>query len=378
MSWPPGFRSAGVACGIKSGGAPDLGIILSDTPLAWAGTFTRNAAAAAPVLWSRSLAGHDVRALIVNSGNANACTGAAGDEAVAATTGVVALALGCAPEEVLVASTGPIGVPLPVERLVAAVPTAITTLGEDEEAFATSILTTDTRTKIATASVDGARITGVAKGAAMIAPNMATMLAFVATDAAIDSGALQDLLSGAVETSFNRISVDSCESTNDSVFLLSTGRTPVDMDRFGSALAAVCSDLAEQIVRDAEGGSHLVRVEVEGASDEASACLLARAVVDSNLWRAAVSGSDPNWGRIVSALGSADRDLELGSLEVAIGSQLIFKNGEPIGDLAAAAKEMAEYEFVVRCVVGSGPGSARFLTSDLTPDYVTLNATGTS
>ena len=378
MSWPAGIRSAGLACGIKAGDAPDLGLIVSDTPLAWAGTFTRNAAAAAPVTWSRSLQGRDVRALVVNSGNANACTGPAGEDAVAATTAAVASVLGCGSDEVLVASTGPIGIPLPVERMVTAMPTAVAALSDDEEPFATSILTTDTRTKTAEASVEAALITGVAKGAAMIAPNMATMLAFIATDAAIDRGALQSLLSSAVEQSFNRISIDSCESTNDSVFLLSTGRTPVEEGHFASALASVCSDLAEQIVRDAEGGSHLVRVEVEGAVDEDSACRLARAVVDSTLWRAAVSGADPNWGRIVSALGSADRHLDLGSLEVAIGSQLVFKNGEPIGDLAAAAREMAEYEFVVRCVVGSGPGSARFLTSDLTPDYVTLNATGTS
>lgn len=378
MSWPSRIRSAGIACGLKPGGALDLGIITAGQPLAWAGTFTRNAAAAAPVTWSRSLLGRDVRALVVNSGNANACTGGAGDEAVTATTAAVAAALRCERDQVLVASTGPIGVPLPVEKLVAAIPAAVAVLSNDEEPFATSILTTDTRIKTSSASVEGARITGVAKGAAMLAPNMATMLAFITTDAAIGSLALQEACSDAVDRSFNRISVDGCESTNDSVFLLSTGERALDGSRFRAALVAVCADLAEQMVRDAEGGSRVVRVEVEGAAHENAACRLARAVVDSALWRAAVYGADPNWGRIVSALGSADRGLDLGSLEVAIGSEIVFKNGEPAGSLVAAAKEMEEPEFVVRCVVGSGPGSVRFLTSDLSPEYVTLNATGTS
>ena len=378
MSWPEGILSAGIACGIKSGGELDLGVITGPGPLTWAGSFTRNAAAAAPVTWSRSLARRDVRALVVNSGNANACTGAAGMEAVAATTAAVADAIGCSRDEVLVASTGPIGVPLPVGKIVTAVPDAVAALGHDEGSFARSILTTDTHTKTASVTVDDVVVAGVAKGAAMLAPNMATMLAFIATDAALDASLLQDACSYAVERSFNRISVDSCESTNDSVFLLSTGDRSVEPSRFGEALASVCVDLAEQMVRDAEGGSRVVSVEISGADDEQTAYRLARAVAGSNLWRAAVYGADPNWGRIVSALGSAERGLDLHALEVAIGSEIVFKNGEPVGSLAAAATAMAAAEFTVRCHVGQGPESVRFLTTDLSPEYVTLNATGTS
>ena len=378
MSWPEGIRSAGIACGIKSGGALDLGLIAGAEGLAWAGTFTRNAAAAAPVTWSRSLAGRSVKALVVNSGNANACTGTAGVEAVAATTAAVAEALGCSDEEVLVASTGPIGVTLPVDRIMASIPDAVAALSSDQGSFANSILTTDTHAKTASFVVDDVTITGVAKGAAMLAPNMATMLAFIATDAALDAGSLQEACSYAVERSFNRISVDSCESTNDSVFLLSSGRKNIDPRRFGEALLSVCGDLAEQMVHDAEGGSKVVTVEVSGADDETAACRLARAVVSSTLWRAAIHGGDPNWGRIVSALGSAERSLDLQALEVVIGSEIVFKNGEPVGSLAVAAKEMAAPEFTVRCHVGQGPETVRFLTSDLSPEYVTLNATGTS
>jgi glutamate N-acetyltransferase/amino-acid N-acetyltransferase len=378
VTWPSGVSAAGVASGIKVDGSLDVGLLSFDEPLVWAGTFTRNAAAAAPVQWCRAAIGNKVRALVVNSGNANACTGAEGEAAVRATATAAAQALGCSVDEVLIASTGPIGVQLPIELLTASLPGAFASLSGDLDAFSRSIMTTDTRPKIAREAAGDASIVGVAKGAAMLAPNMATMLAFIATDVALDDASLSAALSGAVEQSFNRISVDACESTNDSVFLFSTGKQIVDEERFATALTTVCRSLAEKMVRDAEGGSRLVHVEIEGAADEAHACELARAVVSSALWKAAVHGADPNWGRIASALGSADRDLDLGALEIAIGSEIVFSGGAPFGSLEAAAKEMDPGEFTVRCRVGTGPGTVEFLTCDLSPEYVTLNATGTS
>jgi glutamate N-acetyltransferase / amino-acid N-acetyltransferase len=377
VKWPAGVRSAGVASGIKPEGS-DLGVILADAPVTWAGTFTKNAAAAAPVLWSRDRLGAKVRALVVNSGNANACTGTPGREAVLATAAAAASAIGCEPEEVLVASTGPIGVQLPLGKLVDALPSVLEVAGDDIDAFSASILTTDTHPKSSHAVVGEATIVGVAKGAAMIAPNMATMLAFLVTDARIDDGDLNSHLRTAVGRSFDRISVDACESTNDSVYLLTTGAVDVDGDAFAAALNSVCKDLAEQIVRDAEGGTKVIRIQVEGAASEAEAVSLGKAVAASDLWRAAANGKDPNWGRVASALGSVARDLDMGSLEISIGPELVFSKGEPCGSLDVAAKAMGEDEFALRCVVGEGAGSAEVLSADLSTDYVALNAEGTT
>jgi glutamate N-acetyltransferase / amino-acid N-acetyltransferase len=377
VKWPTGISSAGAACGIKSDGS-DLGVIVADVPVTWAGTFTKNAAAAAPVLWSRDRLGSKVRALVVNSGNANACTGTQGSEAVRATAAAAASAIGCEPGEVLVASTGPIGVPLPVTKLVDAIPSAVQGASADTGAFAAAILTTDTHPKVAHATAGGATVVGIAKGAAMIAPNMATMLAFLATDARLDDEDLNAHLRSSVSQSFDRISVDACESTNDSVYLLSTGTVNVEADAFAAALDSVCKDLAEQIVRDAEGGTRLIRIQVEGAASEVEAVSLGKAVAASDLWRAAANGSDPNWGRVASALGSVARDLELGSLEISIGPELVFSKGEPCGSLDVAAKAMDEDEFTLRCVVGEGAGSAEVLSADLSTDYVALNAQGTT
>ena len=378
-SWPKGVRSNGVACGIKSGGAADLGVIVADEAVAWAGTFTKNAAAAAPVTWCRGRLGGPVRAIVVNSGNANACTGPDGDAAVAATTDAAAAAIGCTPAEVLVASTGPIGVRLPVGKITGALADAVAGAGPDKESFAASILTTDTRPKSIERGMGAARISGVAKGAAMLAPNMATMLAFLVTDAAVDEDVLQQALTQAVARSFDRISVDACESTNDSVFLLATGRGPrVGDDELAHALETACKDLAQQMVRDAEGGSKLVRIRVTGAPDEDAAAGLGRAVAASTLWRSALYGADPNWGRVLSALGSADRALDLQRVLLSIGAETVFEHGAPCGSLDLAAKQMAGDVVEVTCVVGDGAGAAEVLTSDLSPEYVTLNAYGTT
>ncbi|HEX2196564.1 MAG TPA: bifunctional glutamate N-acetyltransferase/amino-acid acetyltransferase ArgJ [Actinomycetota bacterium] len=379
VTWPAGVRSSGVAAGIKDAGQADLGIVALDEPGAWAGTFTRSGAAAAPVVWSRSLLGGPLQAVVVNSGNANACTGAAGRAAVEETVRATAAALGCAERSVAVASTGPIGIPLPVAKVLHGIPSAVQHLSSGVGDFARAILTTDTRPKVAARSRDGFEVVGVAKGAAMLAPNMATMLAFVATDARCDAGALQDLLTKAVRTTFDRVDVDGCQSTNDSVFLLSSGDAgPADPRELATAVAEVCADLAEQMVRDAEGGSRLVRVRVTGADDEATAERLARGVAASALWRAAVYGGDPNWGRVVAALGAADPRLDLSRVTLSIGPEEVFRGGEPAGSLAAAAAAMADGDVTVSCVVGDAPVAVEVLTSDLSPAYVTLNAGGMS
>ena len=379
MRWPSGIRSAGTSCGIKSDGSYDLGLIASDEPVTWAGTFTKNAAAAAPVLWSRERLGGKVRAIVCNSGNANACTGAAGAQAVRATADAVAADIGCDPDEVLVASTGPIGVPLQLDNILSSIGRLKTGLGADSTDFANAIMTTDTSLKTAAASAGNVTVMGVAKGAAMCAPNMATMLAFIGTDASVDAATLQTALDRAVARSFNRISIDACESTNDSVFAFASGMGGVvEATELERALLEVCRSLAEQIARDAEGADRLMKIKVEGAADEATAAELGRAVADSVLWRCAVHGADPNWGRILSAMGSVQRDLDISKISVSIGTELVFDRGEPTGELSAAAKHMAADEFDVVCNVGSGAGYAEVLSADTSPEYVLLNAEGTS
>ena len=379
VTWPAGVGSSGVASGIKPSGEADLGVIALAAPAPWAGTFTRSGAAAAPVSWSRSLLGRPLRAIVVNSGNANACTGAAGENAVADTAAAAAIELGCSPEEIAVASTGPIGVRLPVDKILHGLTGALAHVSDDVTPFAEAILTTDTRSKVSRRSGDGFEVVGVAKGAAMLAPNMATMLAFLATDAAAAPDDLQRVLTSSVRTTFDRISVDACQSTNDSVFLVASGAAgDVPTPELQRCVAEVCGDLAEQMVRDAEGGSRLVRIRVAGARTEAHGEALARGVAASALWRAAVHGADPNWGRIVAALGALDPRLDLGDVAVSIGSETVFRAGEPVGSLANAAQAMSAGDVVVSCIVGGAATEVELLTTDLSPEYVKLNAGGMS
>ena len=378
VKWPQGFSGAGIACGIKDGEALDAGLLVADEPAKWAGVFTRNAAAAACVTANRARLGREMRALVVNSGNANACTGIAGEAAVTSTTAEAAALLGCTEQDVLVASTGVIGVQLPVEKLTRSLPSLKAGLTDDVEPFARSIMTTDTVMKVSEAYAGPAQIVGVAKGAAMLAPNMATMLAFITTDAALEPAAMQEILTGVVDRTFNRICVDACESTNDSVIVIASGREEVEPVKFESSLEQVCSDLAEQMIFDAEGGTKVVRLRIEGAADESGAVELGKAVASSVLWRSAVYGGDPNWGRILSALGVADRSLDLSSVTLAIGDEVLFAAGEPRGDMDAAAAVMKAHSYEVSCRVGGGPGKAELLTTDLSPEYVNLNAGGLS
>jgi glutamate N-acetyltransferase/amino-acid N-acetyltransferase len=341
--------------------------------------FTLNAAAAAPVMWCREHLGAPVRAVVVNSGNANACTGPAGPKAVTATAQAAAAAAGCDPHEVLVASTGPIGIELPVGAIETALPTALGATSDEVGAFAEAITTTDTVIKTSSRAAGAATVVGVAKGAAMIAPNMATMLAFLATDAAADTGLLHATLAPAVGRTFNRISIDACESTNDSVFLFATGTAGrAHPDDLAKAVEAVCADLAEQIVRDAEGAGKFVRIRITGAPSEERAAAAGRTVAASALWRAAVGGEDPNWGRVLSALGAADRSLDVARISLSIGGVPLFVDGDPTGALSEAAATMSADEIIVDCSIGSGPGTAEVLSADLTEEYVKLNAEGTS
>jgi len=379
VRWAQGFSGAGVACGIKTGGQLDLGLIVADEGVPWAGTFTANGAAASCVHHCRSLLGRTTRAVVVNSGNANACTGQSGSRAVTIIAEKAARAVGCLPQEVLVASTGPIGVPLPAELVVGALPRAVGTLSGEVGPFATSILTTDTGAKTAEADLGGASITGVAKGAGMLAPNMATMLAFIVTDARIPTHLLQPVFTDTVACTFNRVVIDGCESTNDSAFLLSSCRGErVDSERWERGLHDVCSDLARQMARDGEGATRCFSVGVAGAKDEASAVALGRAVASSALWRAAVNGADPDWGRIVAALGSVDRSLDLAALNLSIGAVQLLRNGQPTGLQKDAERVMQAKDFDVTCEVGAGTASARVLSADMSCDYVRINAHGSA
>ncbi len=379
VEWPLGFTSAGGNCGIKSSGDADLGILVAESAVGWTGTFTQNAAAAAPVQWSRAQMDHPVRAIVVNSGNANACTGPQGEEAVRRTVDAAAAVLACSPEQVLVASTGPIGVPLPVEKITAALPKALTELSREVDPFAKAIMTTDTKMKVAVAHAGEATIVGVGKGAAMLAPNMATMLAFIATDARLpEDDLLAPYLRMSVRDSFNLISVDACESTNDSVFVLTSALVAATAGEFSTALRQVTKDLARQMIEDAEGGTRVMTVRVKGTIDASRAANLAHAVAASDLWRAAVFGGDPNWGRVLSAIGAEDRQLDMDAVSVSIGQVRVFEKGSPTGRTSDAAEEMKDREILVEVEVGDGTGEAEVLASDLSPKYVLENATGTS
>jgi glutamate N-acetyltransferase/amino-acid N-acetyltransferase len=396
-----GFGAAGVACGLKPSGAPDLALVVGDPGTTAAGVFTTNQVVAAPVVWSRHrLAGSaDARVVVLNSGNANACTGPAGEAAVLATAERAAAELGCRTEQVLVCSTGVIGVPLDVARVADGVAKAASALDRSGGlAAAEAILTTDTVVKQAGARVaGGATVGGMAKGAAMLAPGLApagvahaTMLAVLTTDATAEPEVLRAALATATATTFNRITVDGAQSTNDTVLLLASGASGArpDPGDLAEAARAVCADLAGQMLADAEGGTKVVSVQVGGAGGEAAALTVARRVADSPLVKTAVYGGDPNWGRVLQAAGTAGVGFDPGAvrLEVAGGPGMagieppagppervvLVDRGRPTGADAGAA--MACREIELRLHLG-GPGPwAEVRTSDLTPEYVRINS----
>lgn len=380
VTFAAGFVAAGVAAGIKTAGGLDLALVAGDAPLAAAATFTRNRAAAPPVELSRERVGAGaVRAVVLNSGCANAATGPAGRRDAEATAGLVATSLGCRGDEVLVCSTGPIGTRLPMDRLAAAVPTLVAGLGSDPDhglAAARAILTTDSVVKQASATAGPHRVGGMAKGAGMLRPDMATMLAVITTDAAIGAGSLHEVLLPAVEASFNSLNVDGCESTNDTVVALASGRSgPVrDPEAFSGAIASVCRSLARAMAADAEGASRVVTLRVTGARDDATARALGRAMADSSLVRAAFHGGDPNWGRLVAAMGASRLPFDPAAVAIAYAGTSVAAGGVgvPFDDGSLAPRLSGDFEVTVS--VGGGPGRAEVVTTDLTPDYVRFNA----
>ncbi len=389
---PAGFQAAGVTCGVKNPTAPkkDIALFVSDRPCAAAGVFTTNLVCGAPVKVSRErLPRNSARAIVINSGNANAATGDQGIADAEAMTARVAGHLGCAAEDVLVASTGVIGRFLPMDRLFTGLDLAVTRLATSSANLldaATAMMTTDTVPKLSTRSVTiggrAVRITGVCKGAAMIAPNMATMLCAILTDAALEPATATDMLKVAVADSFNCISVDGHESTSDSVMLLANGAaeaavaTDADQATFQQALNEVAQELAMAIIHDAEGAHHFVQIDVTGCRNRDEAFKIAVAIANSPLVKTAICGADPNWGRVVSAAGYAGVPLLETDMTLTMNGFRLYEAGRPLAfDAAAVSAHLREHrETTIHLELTHGDAAVRYWTSDLTKEYVELNA----
>lgn len=383
----PGFVAGGVACGIKPSGDADLALVATDDgrPATAAGVFTQNVVLAAPVVVSRrhlDATGGRAAAVVLSSGNANAATGARGEADAERMCDLVAGEIGSRPDEVLVCSTGLIGVELPMDRVGKSIPALAAARGPAPAqgiAAAEAILTTDTRRKETAVRGDGFVVGGMAKGAAMLAPNMATMLAVLTTDARLDADRLRSVLQAGVADSFNAVTVDGCTSTNDTVLILANGRggTP-DPHAFAEAVAAACEDLATQMVGDAEGHTKVVRVTVTGAASDADARQAARKVAESQLVKCSWFGEDPYWGRVASDLGTAGVALDPALLTIAYGGTVVSRGCVPVDhDAAAVARHMSGEYIELHCDLGVGDGRARILTNDLTYGYIDENK-GTS
>jgi glutamate N-acetyltransferase/amino-acid N-acetyltransferase len=387
---PPGFVAAGGAVGLKGGGAPDLAVLATDDgrTVDAAGVFTSNLATAAPVQVSRAhlrSTGGRAAAVVLTSGNANAATGAPGIVAARMLCQLVGTAIGAACEEVLVCQTGLIGVPFPIDVVAPEVAPVVARRAPGAEAgaaAATAIMTTDTVRKeavvvVPSAGGDGFTVGGMAKGAAMLAPDMATMLAVITTDAGADAGTLDHVLREAVGPSFNSMTVDGCASTNDTVLLLANGRAGrVPRDALLAAVTEACSSLAAQMAADAEGATKVVHVRVVGALSDAEAHRAARKVADSLLVKCSLNGEDPYWGRVVSELGSAGVAFDPDRVSVAYGGVAVCVAGVAAGhDRAAVGVHMAGRNVEITCDLGSGDGSAVVLTTDLGYGYLDENRT---
>jgi glutamate N-acetyltransferase / amino-acid N-acetyltransferase len=391
VTFPRGFRAAGVTAGMKPSGRSDLGLLVADEALSVAGLFTTNAFAAAPVRLSRHRVSRGGgRAVLVNSGQANAGTGLSGDTDAERSTAAAAELLGIEPDEVLACSTGVIGEPVHMDQLLAALPGLVDSLSaEGGESFAEAILTTDTVSKQAQAERGPYRVGGCAKGAGMIAPDLqlATMLVFVTTDAPIPSSDLRTLAAEVLEPKFESITVDGCTSTNDAVLVFASGAAGGDLVVPGTsawedvsvALEEVGTSLLVQLAAGAEGASHAVLVEVSGAESSSEARMVAKAVADSLLVKTAVFGGDPNPGRILQAVGSSGAsflpqlvDAFIGDIQVIAGGEI--PPGYWEGGVAEARSALREPEVVIGVSVGNGPGQSRVLGVDLSCDYVEINA----
>ncbi|GAB5403061.1 MAG: bifunctional glutamate N-acetyltransferase/amino-acid acetyltransferase ArgJ [Aureliella sp.] len=387
---PTGFRFAGVSCGIKNSGKKDIALIVSDHPAVAAGVYTQNQVVAAPVTLCRTKTPRSTaRAVVVNSGNANACTGAQGEHDATRMCDLVAEHCKIDADDCLVMSTGIIGHTLPMNLVEQGIKSAAGVLATTQEAFtdaADGILTTDQGRKVLTAKIDlGDRqinIAGMAKGAGMIGPNMATMLCQLITDAPLSPTDAQAVLTRVANQSFNNISVEGHTSTNDTMLLLANGQAGgaelvgAQVAVFENALANLCIELAKMIPTDGEGASHLIEVNVSGAQNDDDARAIADAVASSNLVKTAVYGADPNWGRIVSAAGYAGRPLEVSSLALSINGFQLFSCGEPIPfDEAGASNSIRQSPTTkIDLTVGSGAGTCTHWTSDLSVEYVRFNS----
>ncbi|MDX6750353.1 bifunctional glutamate N-acetyltransferase/amino-acid acetyltransferase ArgJ [Geminicoccaceae bacterium 1502E] len=387
----PGARFASLEAQLRYRGRPDLALVELAPGSTVGGVFTRSQTAGHPVLWCRRILGRGrARAVIVNAGNANVFRGAEGDRAVELEVAAVAAALGCAPEEVYAASTGVIGQRLPVEQIVERVPELAAGLDEGGiEGAARAILTTDTFAKgaFARTEIDGVPVTiaGIAKGSGMIAPNMATTLAFAVTDAALPAELVQALLQDAADRSFNAITVDGDTSTSDTLLLFATQQAahrPVEdgadprLEGFRAALLAVLTDLAHQIVRDGEGAQKFIAIAVEGAEDDAAARRIGLSIANSPLVKTAIAGEDANWGRIVMAVGKAGERIDSKRIAIAFGGHVVARDGGAVPDIdeAPVAAHLAGREIDIEVTVGDGAGRATVWTCDLTHAYIDINA----
>ncbi len=390
---PKGFRFGATKAGLKASGRTDFALIVADAPANAAAAFTANRVKAAPVLVDQEhlrASGGKVRVVAINAGNANCAAGKAGLDAARATCEAVAQVFGCSPREVLPSSTGIIGVPLPAEKLIAALPALSVAIGSESDHFqevAEAIMTTDTveKTAFARLEVEGReiRIAATCKGSGMIHPQLvphATMLVYVMTDAAATPAVLDGYLRKAIEVSFNRISVDGDTSTNDTVLVLASGASGVTIEAgdsgFSAALTEVCTSLARQIVADGEGNTHVVELRIDGAATDADALRVAKAIAHSPLVKTAWAGCDPNWGRLVAAIGYSGAEIDPDRIDIWFGEQRICRDGGRAAefDEAAAHAYLRQTEFSISIDLNQGPGSCVFWTTDLTAEYVHINA----
>ncbi|MGH8900278.1 MAG: bifunctional glutamate N-acetyltransferase/amino-acid acetyltransferase ArgJ [Egibacteraceae bacterium] len=379
----PGIRAAGIVAGLKPSGRPDLALVAADHTVAATAVQTRNQVKAAPVqVTARHVANGRARAVLLNSGSANVCTGPAGLALAEESAALVAAELGCEITDVLVCSTGVMGVPIPREPLVTGIPRVAAALSPQGGGdAATAIMTTDTVPKQAALEVreaDGAcHIGGITKGSGMIAPEMATVLSVITTDAPVSGPVMKAVLREAVDRTFNRISVDGCMSTNDAVILLATGRAarPPSLAAFTEGLGAVCADLAEQLVRDGEGATKVLHITITGARTEPDAVGIGKAIAGSALVKTALAGGDPNWGRILAAMGAGPVEFDTDRVTVAFGGVMVCRFGIAASfDRGQAAAALAGPDVCLSVDLGVGEAEATFLTCDLTCDYVRINA----
>ena len=377
VTTPRGFRATGVTAGLKASGRPDVALVVNDGPDHHAAAvFTGNRVEAAPVTWSRTVvADGRADAVVLNSGGANACTGVPGFQDTHRTAEHVGAVLDIAPGDVVVCSTGLIGERLPMHLLLPGIDSAAAALATDGgPAAAEAIMTTDTVAKTASATRDGWSVGGMAKGAGMLAPALATMLVVISTDAVVDVPDLDDVLRGATATTFDRVDSDGCMSTNDTVVLLASGASGVEVgrDHLAEAVTEVCASLARQLVADAEGAHHDIAVEVRSAASVDDALEVARSVARNNLFKCAVFGNDPNWGRVLAAVGTTAAAFDPASLDVSMNGVMVCRAGGVGEDRALVDLTAREVHVVVD--LHAGDATATIWTNDLTHDYVHENS----